>query len=96
MKGDGGVHVFMLNDYEWWAARTMEEAVQFAMEECGTSREETLDESSAHELSDEEMKRMQFIDDSGAEKVKRSFAEQLALMVKGDASFPCMFATTEF
>lgn len=33
-----------LNDYEWWAADTLEEAIAAAMEDTGCSREDVFDD----------------------------------------------------
>jgi hypothetical protein len=85
--------VFMLNDYEWWAAESLEEAISACMMQCGLSREEAYDENSMGELPDSEMERLQFMDDDG---VQRSFKEQLQFMIDDSYPFPCIFATTEF
>ena len=93
------VKIFKLNDCDWYAAEDMESAIRQIMYDTGNIREDCVD-SSAHELTDDEMDRLRFIDDrendEDAEDGSRSFREQLALMVERGDSFPCPFASTEF
>ena len=39
------MEAYRLNDYEWWAADSLEEAIQVAMKETGCSREDVFDPS---------------------------------------------------
>ena len=96
--------IFKLNDCDWYAAEDMESAIQQIMHDTDNAREDCVD-SSAHELTDDEMDRLQFIDDrenypmygdEAAEDGLRSAREQLALMIERGDSFPCLFATMEF
>ena len=91
--------IFKLNDCDWYAAEDMESAIQQIMHDTGNTREDCVD-SSARELTDDEMDRLRFMDDrendEDAKDGSRSFREQLALMVERWDSFPCPFATTEF
>ncbi len=92
--------IFKLNDCDWYAAEDMESAIQQIMYDTDNTREDCVD-SSAHELTDDEMDRLQFVDDGGvideeAEDGSRSFRGQLAVMIERGDSFPCLFATTEF
>lgn len=93
------VKIFKLNDCDWYAAEDMESAIQQIMFDTGNNREDCVD-SSAHELTDDEMDRLQFMDDREideyAEEGLRSFREQLEFMIERGDSFPCLFATTEF
>lgn len=101
----GGVmKIFKLNDCDWYATEDMESAIQQIMHDTDNTREDCVD-SSAHELTDDEMDRLQFIDDrenypmygdEAAEDGLRSAREQLALMIERGDSFPCLFATMEF
>jgi hypothetical protein len=84
------MRVFRLNDYEWYAAYSLEEAIRLAMSNSGLSREEAADEDAA-ELTDAELGRLKFTDEDGT---KRSFREQLALEIAA-GSAPGPFATTE-
>lgn len=85
--------VFMLNEYEWWAAETLEEAISACIEQEGISRNEAYDESYARELSDEAMESTKFYDDDGN---VFTFKERLEAMIEAGCSFPCPFASTEF
>ena len=91
--------IFKLNDCDWYAADDMESAIKQIMYDTGNICEDCVD-SSAHELTDDEIDRLRFIDDrendEDAEDGSRSFREQLALMVERGDSFPCPFASTEF
>ena len=94
------VKIFKLNDCDWYAAVNMESAIQQIIFDSCNTREDCVD-SSRHELTDDEMDRLQFVDDGGvideeAEDGSRSFRVQLAVMIERGDSFPCLFATTEF
>lgn len=93
------VKIFKLNACDWYAAVNMESAIQQIIFDSGNAREDCVD-SSCHELTDEELDRLQFMDDieidEDAEDGSRSFLEQLELMIDRGDSFPCLFATTEF
>ena len=99
MTDEGIVKIFKLNDCDWYAAEDMESAIQQIMHDTDNAREDCVD-CSRHELTDEEMDSLQFMDDreidEDAEDGSRSFREQLELMVERGDSFPCLFATTEF
>jgi len=99
MTDEETVKIFKLNSCDWYAAKDMESAIQQIMHDMGNTREDCVD-SSAHELTDDEMDRLQFLDDrenyEAAEDGLRSAREQLALMIKRGDSFPCLFATMEF
>ena len=85
--------VFAMNDWDWWAAETLEEAKGAYWREMGIedADEDFLDD--AHELDEEEMNHFQFNDDDGT---KRSFREQLKNMIASGAKFPAFFASTEY
>lgn len=82
------IKLFKMNDYDWWAARSIEEAVQDYKTFCG---EDGI--KNPHELSEEEMNRLIFKDDDGE---SRTFNEQLKKEIDRGAEFPCMFASTEY
>ena len=85
--------IFRLNDYEWYASETMEEAISFCMEFCNIGREEAYDESVAHELTKEEMEKYTYQEDDG---ITRTFSQELQLMIDSGVRFPCFFAGTDF
>ena len=83
--------VFQMNDCEWWAAETLEEAKSSYFQITGlTEADRPFDDP--HELSAKEMDRLQFIRDDGS---VRSFRDQLDWMVSNGKSFPCFFGSTE-
>jgi len=85
--------VFRINDYEWYAAETMEQAIDCCVKLCGVGREEAYDESIAHELTKDEMEKYTYQEDDG---VTRTFAQEIQLMIDSDVEFPCFFAGTDF
>jgi hypothetical protein len=83
--------VFAMNDFDWWAAETLEEA------KLGYLKERGMEEADGpfddpHELDEEAMNHFQFNEDDG----KRSFREQLERMVSSGQKFPAFFASTEY
>lgn len=84
--------VFAMNDCEWWAAESLEEAKADYIKETGVPEEDgPFDDP--HELGAEAMNRLRFSDDDGS---VRSFEAQLKKMVAEGSKFPCLFATTEY
>jgi len=89
------VKIFKLNSYDWYAAEDMESAIKQITNDTGNTSEDCV-ESSAHELTDDEMDSLKFVDYTDSPTMTRTFREQLALMIERGDSFPCLFATTEF
>lgn len=89
--------VFQLNDYEWWIARTLEEAIEDSMKQSGCPREEYED---AVEVSEEGLDRLRFIEDPELPKskwIRRTFREELARRVASEFEpKPGLFACTEY
>jgi len=103
------VKLFKMNDCDWYAAETADDALKAMTEtlcyeatpESVAAMRKDYDVSEPVELTDEDMKRLVFCDDleNGApdfEGSRRPFAEQLALMVAAGVEFPCFFASTEY
>lgn len=95
------MHIYRLNEYEYWRATSLEEAIATAMTSCGLSREEVIDDQ-CHELTDTELDTLRFIetDEPGSEEPpegwpERSFREQLALEDAAGAEAG-IFAGTEW
>lgn len=88
---DEPIKVFRLNDYEWWAARSLEEARSDYTETTGLSGEDAFDHPT--QLSDEEMDQFIFIGDDGT---KVSFRQHLSNSIARGNQFPGPFATTEY
>jgi len=86
------IKVFQLNDYDWWAARSLDEAKVDYLQMAGETEEEDTFED-AHELTDEEMERLKYTDEN---EQTRTFKEQLAMMIAVGAEFPGIFASTEY
>lgn len=85
--------VYELTEGTWWAAETLEEAVQDAMNTMGLSREDAVD-SDAHELTPEEMEYYRYQDEDEEESI--TFKAQLERMIAREVHFPCFFATSEY
>ena len=91
------IRVYRMDDIEWWAGESLAACVAEGRRQCGDDCYPD-DPSEQHEVSDEEMQRLMFIDESdGAEPpVKRTFAEQLAIEVAEGGPFPRPFAATDW
>jgi len=95
MEAIEGIKVFRLNQYEWWAGRTLEECLAAASALSSLPREEIEDR--ARELTNSEMNILQFVADEAIwpARVTTSFRTQLQILVSGGTLFPVCFATTE-
>lgn len=95
-KEDYGVKIFQLNDCDWWIGPSLEACKKDYVENYCDAEDIQED---AHELSDEELDRLVFVDCDEDERqtgVKRTFREQLKVEVAKGGAFPRMFASTEF
>lgn len=90
------IRVYRMDDNEWWAGESLAACVEEGQRQCGPDCYD--DSSEQYELSDEQMQRMVFIDESdGAEPpVKRSFAEELARRIAAGERFPQSFAAEDW
>jgi hypothetical protein len=91
--------VFRMNDYEWWVARTLEEAKADYQQTVGPMPEdEAFDDPG--ELTDAELDRLKFIEDPEVPPtkwVRRTFREELERISKSEFDKkPGMFACTEY
>jgi hypothetical protein len=85
--------VFRLNEFEWYAAATLEGAVRCAMATSGLPREEVLDESyEPFELTGEQLQDSTYQDLEGVQ----TFAERLKQLLARDENFPCFFADADY
>ena len=91
---NSGIKIFSMNDCDWVAARSLEEAKKYYREKhwSGDDSDQTVFDD-PHELDGSAMNRLQFSDDDGS---KRTFAAQLALLIAQGQEFPCFFASTEY
>lgn len=96
------VRIFAVNDCEWWAGESEDDVIaelckQFKCED----KAELLAENYIYDdgivgLSEGRIEQLIYCDDEHGEVVKRSFREQLDLMISTGQKFPCLFATTEY
>lgn len=95
--GDTEIKIFMLNDYEWWAAETLQQAIDAYQKDYQlTDSDIEGDRPYFSELSDEAMDTLTFADDlEDKDSPTRSFREQLSILVESGNTFPCLFAATE-
>lgn len=87
------IKVFRLNDCDWWADLSLEDAIKNYLNETGVSTEDGIE--GPYELSDEEMKTLIHSGEEGAGPCM-SFIDRLILDIEIGARFPCLFATTEY
>ena len=93
---EGEIKVFQMNDCDWMAARSLEEAVDDYKKNYVGDDEHLIDDPC--ELSDEAMNRLLYTrtEDDGDPVGKVSFRQQLNLMIAEGQEFPCFFASTEY
>ena len=89
--------VFRMDDYDWWIARSLEEAKASYKNEVGVDDKDIED---ARELTEEELDRLHYVDvDEGERPVKKSrrtFRAELAQRIAAGLSKPELFACTEY
>ena len=86
------IKIFQVDDTEWYAAETQEEAIAEAMRLTGEDRA-FYEEETQGEVSDEAMDRLHFIEEDG---IKKTFRQKLDEMIRAGEKFPCIFAMTEY
>jgi hypothetical protein len=95
------IKVFRLDDCTWWAGADLESCIADAMREYQLPRQDVAN-ADAHELSDEELDRLNFVDGDdpintdGTTGVTLTFRQALARCVARGDSFPQFFASTEY
>lgn len=94
--------VYKLNDYEWWVARSLDEAKADAANEWGckdvaeAEREDMFEDPS--EVPDEELDRLKFTDgdeDGNAIGALRSWRDELTQRIAAGLSAPELFAARD-
>jgi hypothetical protein len=96
------IKVFEVNDCDWVAAATLEDAMAFYAKECfaGNRAEAFPDgEEEVAEVTDEAMNRLKFRDDEFHDDDKatiRTFREELQRRIDAGDKFPQFFASTEY
>jgi hypothetical protein len=97
---DANWKVYEMNDCDWYAARTPEEAMEAMRENMGYKsveelREDAMCESEPQELSDAALDELNYcLDERGGKEI--SFREQLNRMIQSGERLPGFFASTEF
>jgi len=88
------IKIFKLNDCDWFAAETLEEAIECAKRECGYDADSFDD---PYELGDDDLDRLQFqfTDDDDKPLETMSFRDALAKRIADGEQFPYLFASTE-
>ena len=86
------IRVYRMDDIEWWAGESLEACIAEGRRLCG---EECYPDDSheQHELSDDEMAHLKFVDEDGS---TRTFAEELARRIAAGESFPQPFAAEDW
>jgi len=92
------IKVFRMNDCDWVAAETSEDAVVYYLDMISAKntpedRFEYLEEP-IEALGDDDMKKLQFHDPEAG--TKHSFADQLEAEKEAGRKFPSFFASTEY
>ena len=92
------IHVFQVNDYDWWAG-TDTASIRPAYQKFNGFRDVDMDEDTFYmdvdPLSDEAMNRLVFTDTEGYTP-DHTFKEELDAMIARGQEFPCFFASTEY
>ncbi|HSC06124.1 MAG TPA: hypothetical protein VLD59_04800 [Steroidobacteraceae bacterium] len=86
------IKVFRMDDMEWWAGESLAACVAEGRRQCGDDCYPD-DPSEQHELSDEAMQRLKFMDEDGS---TRTFAEELARRIAAGEAFPQQFAAEDW
>ena len=88
--------IFKLNDCEWVAGENLEDCKKFLCNLTQSPEDEVIDDP--YELSEEQKENLIFKEDNYNKdsSVKRTFKEELELLIKKGKKFPCFFATTEY
>lgn len=82
------IKVYRLSEYEWIAARNIEEARKFYIDLTG----EEPDEDFVHKLNEMELKTTAYKDELGRIV---TFKEDIETYIKNNIKIPCIFATNE-
>lgn len=89
------IKLFQLDDYDTWAAESLEQAIAAAREEFGEGSYEDA-EQDAVEIPRERWDTLKVRIDEDGELPPITYAEALADMVKEGKRFPLLFCSTEY
>lgn len=87
------IKIFKLNDCDWYAANTLEEAIAQCAEDTGIPKEEVADD--AYEVGDHHLDELIFKDEDRPDE-EITFRQELQRMIDAGTKFPAMFASTEY
>jgi hypothetical protein len=103
MEAIGGIKIFTMNDSEWYAGASADDALKGMAENLGfedieACRAEYCTDGPIVELDEDELETKTFVDEAedGSDGEKRTFRAQLTQMIANGEEFPCFFASTEF
>ena len=89
------IKIFKMNDCEWVAGENLEDCEKFLCKLVQLPEDEIIDDP--YELSEEQKENLIFREDVyDKNSIKRTFKEELELLIKKGKKFPCLFATTEY
>ena len=90
------IKIFRLNDYEWWAGRSLDE-IHAAYKDATGIDPNDPDEGfeNPRQLTEEELCAKRIYYDNGEEAFDESFRARLDTMIALEQPFPCHFAGTE-
>ena len=89
------IKIFKMNESDWVAGENIKKCKKFLCNLVELPEDEVIDEP--YELSKEEIEKLIFIEDiNDKNSVKRTFKEELELLIKKGEEFPCFFAATEW
>jgi len=88
------IKVFMMNDWDWVAAESLEEAIKWYCEECGMPEDEACEDP--HGITQARSNELKFYEEFPDKENPISFTERLKKIVARGDKFPCLFASTEF
>ncbi len=86
------IRIFKMDDMEWWAGESLEVCIAEGRRQCGADCYPD-NPNEQRELSDEEMRRLTFIDEDDS---RRTFAEELARRIEAGETFPQPFAAEDW
>lgn len=82
------IGVFQINEAEWWAAESLEDALTASSRETGIPIDE-IEDDYTRALSYSEMRDLKFKHEDGR---KESFEDHLKSLISSGQEFPCIFA----
>jgi hypothetical protein len=88
------IKIFGMNDCDWVAARTIEEARDFYRTFVGKAAFEEYEEEGCEPHEEQRINNLPYTDDEHPQPI--TFAEQLQRMIASGEQFPAFFATTEY